>query len=1118
MRNTPSDVFVRAAFALAVAAITTHATAQNTSAALSGSVTGSDGRPVSGATVSITHKESGTTTKVLTDGSGRFSARGLRVGGPYLMTAEKEGVVERKDDIYLSLAETASFSFSIGQSQSVTVTASTGYDVFQNRAMGAGTQLSAIEVASLPTVQRSIQDVARLDPRFAFTDRERGEISMAGMNPRYNSYTVDGLSIADSFGLEPNQLPMLKQPVPMDAIQNVQINASNYDVSQKGYVGANVNAVTKSGTNEVKGSVYYGFRDQGLTGERYNRTNDTYFATPPFKESFKGFTLGGPLITDKLFFFVAYDEFASSRSIPDFGPVGSSKTNVGITQDAIDQVVSLAKSKYGLNLGSISASPGNAELKDMLLKLDWSIADGHRASLRYSRTEQVEPLPQNFFSSNTGSGLGLSSDWYIQNKKLDSIVGQWFADWSAVFSTEVKASKRNYDSVPTPFEGGRMPYMQFQFQGALPAGLPAGFSTVQRTLYAGTERSRHTNVLKTDTSDVYAAGNYLAGEHEIKFGADWADNKIYNAFLQDTIGNYTFRCENGNYSFGAVTCSSASADTVLRAMLENFQNGRPSGYSTQVAFPGRTLDDAIAQWSYQNTGAFIQDTWRPMPRLELMAGVRIDSLGVSQSPLANKAALTAFGYDNTTTLDGKKLFQPRLGFNWDLSQSAQKMQLRGGWGLFQGTAPTVWLSNPFSNTGMASGIVNCASASACSTGNIRFNPDPNAQPTIAGTPPAQNVDFISPGLNLPSVRKATLALDAQLPALPYIGPVVASVEYLQTDVRTGIYYENLNLGSPTAKGLDGRDLFWNSFGLNTNCWTVTGSNNNNGVGCAGSVDSRTNRNRAFNNVLLARETSLGGSGAFTMSVVSPVRSGFGWGAAYTRASATEVSPVTSSVANSNWTSRNIFNPNEQVVQNSNYLIKDRFSANAIWSKPYFGNLRSTVGVFWEYRKGKPYSWTYGNDLNGDGQPNDLMYIPKAPGSGEVVFRGGAAEEARFWEIVNANPALANAKGTIAGRNNSFAPWVNTFDLRMSQELPGFRGSQRATIVLDILNVGNLLNKRWGRIDEVAFPSRRSFVNYNGVDAQGRYVYSLANTVSDLTTRQTAGESQWAAQVTLRYSF
>lgn len=1117
MRTAVSEVFIRSAFAMAIAAIAAPASAQNTSAALSGSVNGPDGRPVSGATVSIIHKESGTTTKVISDNAGRFSARGLRVGGPYLMTAEKEGVTDRKDDVYLSLAETATINFAIGQNQSVTVTASTGFDVFANRAMGAGTQLSAIEVSNLPSVQRSIQDLARLDPRFAFTDRERGEISMAGINPRYNSYTVDGLSIADSFGLEGNQLPMLKQPVPIDAIQNVQINASNYDVSQKGYVGANVNAVTKSGTNEVKGSIYYGLRDQRLTGERYNRTNDTYFATPAFKESFKGFTIGGPIIADRLFFFVAYDEFSSSRAIPDFGPVGSAKTNVGITQDAIDQIVGLAKSKYGLNLGSISASPGNLELKDMLIKLDWSIADGHRASLRYSRTEQVEPIVTRFASTPQPS-LGLSSNWYIQTKKLDSVVGQWFADWSSDFSTELKASIRNYDSIPTPFEGGRMPQMVFQFAGALPSGLPAGFSTAQRSLFAGTENSRHTNVLKTDTKDIYLAGTYVADKHEIKFGADWADNNIYNAFLQDTIGNYTFRCENGSYSFGAVNCPTASAETILRATLENFQNGRPSVYSSQVAFPGRTFDDAIARWSYQNSGFFIQDTWKPLPRLELMAGLRLDSLAVPQSPIANKAALTTFGYDNTNTLDGKKLVQPRIGFNWDLSQSAQKVQLRGGWGLFQGTAPTVWLSNPFSNTGMASGIVNCTSATACSTGNIRFNPDPNAQPTIVGTPAAPNVDFLSPDLNLPSVRKATLALDAQLPALPYLGSVVASVEYLQTDVRSAIYYENLNLGNPTAKGLDGRDLFWNSFGLNSNCWTVTGVNNNNGPGCAGSVDNRTNRNRAFNNVLLARETSLGGSGAVTMSLVSPIRSGFGWGAAYTRASATEVSPVTSSVANSNWLNRSIFNPNEQVVHNSNYLIKDRFSANAIWSKPYFGNLRSTVGVFWEYRKGKPYSWTYGNDLNGDGQTNDLMYIPKAPGSGEVIFRGGATEEARFWEIVNSNPALAKAKGTIAGRNDSFAPWVNTFDLRMSQELPGFRGSQRATLVLDILNVGNLLNKKWGRIDEVSFPSRRSFVNYNGVDAQGRYVYSLANTVSDLTTRQNAGESQWAAQLTLRYTF
>jgi hypothetical protein len=177
-----------------------------------------------------------------------------------------------------------------------------------------------------------------------------------------------------------------------------------------------------------------------------------------------------------------------------------------------------------------------------------------------------------------------------------------------------------------------------------------------------------------------------------------------------------------------------------------------------------------------------------------------------------------------------------------------------------------------------------------------------------------------------------------------------------------------------------------------------------------------------------------------------------------------------------------------------------------------------VGVFYEGRKGKPYSWTYINDLNGDAiSGNDLMYIPSAPGSGEVVFRGGAAEEAKFWDIVNANGALSAAKGGVVGRNNTFAPWVNNVDVRLSQELPGFMKDHKATFTLDILNFGNLLNKKWGRIDEIGFPSNRSFVNYNGVNAAGKYIYSLGTT-EDLVVKQNSGESQWAIQATLRYEF
>ena len=189
-----------------------------------------------------------------------------------------------------------------------------------------------------------------------------------------------------------------------------------------------------------------------------------------------------------------------------------------------------------------------------------------------------------------------------------------------------------------------------------------------------------------------------------------------------------------------------------------------------------------------------------------------------------------------------------------------------------------------------------------------------------------------------------------------------------------------------------------------------------------------------------------------------------------------------------------------------------------WSQALIGSYRSSVGVFYEGRRGKPYSWTYLNDLNGDGASgNDLMYIPSAQGSGEVVFRGGAAEEQRFWDIVNGNPTLASAKGTVVGRNNAYAPWVNNFDVRLSQDLPGFSAKHQGNITLDILNFGNLLNRHWGRINEIAFPSNRSFVNYNGLDANGKYIYSLGS-MEEYRTLQDKGESQWAMQITLRYQF
>ena len=240
-----------------------------------------------------------------------------------------------------------------------------------------------------------------------------------------------------------------------------------------------------------------------------------------------------------------------------------------------------------------------------------------------------------------------------------------------------------------------------------------------------------------------------------------------------------------------------------------------------------------------------------------------------------------------------------------------------------------------------------------------------------------------------------------------------------------------------------------------------------------------------------------------------------------------MSGLTSSVANSNWAARSILNPNEKVASNSSYLVKDRINLSMTFQKALFANLKSTFGVFYEGRSGKPYSWTVNNDLNGDGVAgNDLMYIPKAFGSGEVVFRGDTAtdktNEKRFWDVVNQYSDLLNSAGSVVKRNASFAPWTNSIDMRFTQELPGLYKQNKAVFILDLFNFGNLLNKRWGRINEVGFQSgggtARSFVDFAGLDTQGKYVYNVRSSVEGYDTRQIKGESQWAIQATLRYEF
>jgi len=1133
------------ALALSIALAGAPALAQNTTSAVGGRITSPDGAPAAGASVQIIHTESGSVSNVTTDAQGRYVARGLRTGGPYTIIITKNGVSEKREGIFLNLAETASVDATIGAPmQTVTVAGNRARaEVFNRSNMGSGTSISNAQLQTQASINRNLQDYARADPRVSQTDKERGEMSVAGQNSRYNTITIDGVNVSDTFGLESNGSPTARQPISIEAIQSVQVNVANYDVTQKGYTGGNVNAVTKSGTNQWKGGVYYVYRNDSMAGDRYDITKDTYSAPPKFDETTKGVWASGPLVQDKLFIFALSEESNSTRASSNYGAIGSgAATTVGITQSSIASAQQIAKSVYGIDIGTTTAGGAPMKSREQLVKFDWNITDDHRASLRYSKTSQADPV----FPGYSSTGVGLTSSAYNQEKSIETIVGQVFSDWTPDFSTEFKVSQRNYDSVP--HNSSRLPALSLQFSGPLPADAPAGVPTTTRYINFGTEYARQMNVLGTKTLDLYAGGNWRLGDHEIKFGGDNSKNKIYNAYLQNVYGSYTFGCADygaiGGYTSVPATfkCGTGTNAQIEAAVLENFRRGRATSYTVQIPAPGvASLDDAVAKFSMRNTGLFLQDTWNVNKNLTLNYGVRVDETGVGGRPLRNAAAAQpvipgkyiatapnasikqsgGFGYDNTATMDGQKLWQPRFGFNYKFD-SARPTQVRGGIGLFQGAAASVWVSNQFSNPGVASNVISCTVGNArtpCSTRDGWVSMNPDQQPSVAGVPPAAQVDFLDPNLKQPAIWKSNVAFETEL---PWYGLIVGA-EYLYAKNKSAIYYENLNLGGATGTGADGRQMFWNAGGYDAKNFTAS----NGTVSIAsGQVTSKALSNSNFANVLVAKSTDKGYSKVATVSLSQPMTKGFGWSVAYSRTDATEVSPLSSSVSYSNWRGRAVFNPNEVEAANSGYMVKDRVNFLVNFEKRFFAEYKTRFGLFYEGRSGKPFSWTFNNDMNGDNEAgNDLMYIPKAFGSGEVLFYGDTASnhanEQKFWDIVNSNKKLRNAAGGVVGRNADFAPWTNSFDLRISQEIPGLFKRNKASFSLDFLNFGNLLNKKWGHINEVAFQSAggqaRSFVDYVGMQG-GKYVYAVRPQVENYDIRQVKGESQWAIQATVKYEF
>lgn len=1041
-----------------------------TTASINGFIFDADGSPLPGANVVAVHEPTGTRYGAATRTNGVFNLPNLKIGGPYSINVSYIGFNPHKEqNIFLNIGQTFKFDVALSNESielgELVVTGETD-NVLNSSRTGAETSINPDEVLALPSIKRSTRDLTRLDPR------SDGNFSFGGKNWLFNNVSVDGSYFNNPFGLDdPSPGGQTgAEPLPYDAVEQVQVSLAPFDVREGGFTGAGINTVTKSGTNNFKGSVYTFFRNESMQGDKIG---DTELNIPDLSYNQYGFTVSGPIIKNKLFFFINGEierrtDPGTNFTANNDSILTSTESRVTVTQ--MDQIRQRMIDVYGYDPGPYQGYDNETNNEKILMKLDWNINDNNNLVFRYNylnATQDKGPHPFAISYNNTGRGpnqnsLPFQNSGYEMNNQLSS------------FALELNSRYQNFSNKffvsYNRFRDFRNPYSEDY------PTIEIGEGGLTYTTIGHEPFSIH-NILDQDVLQITNNFSYYLGNHVLTAGVTFEYFDFFNSFNLFRHGLMGFNTWPGGTAFNSVADFLAATDPA------NPQDFDSNITDASVPYKGELIE--VGQLSF-----YVQDEYLMSEKFSLTYGLRVDMPMYFTEPVDNawSRSLTLLDEDdNPETVDQSSLpgatpmLSPRIGFNWDV-KGDRSTQLRGGTGLFTGRVPFVWVGNVISNPGANPNLPPTEGAE-----HIETQDNSELQGSF-------DLNAMTDDFKFPQVWTTNLAVDQKLP-----WDMVGTLEAIYSKDVNSVYIRNAGLGVPVGTLKDGRPFFGNNLADDT--WGGGGEG-------AYVID---NSDEGYNFT-------------FTAQLRKQFESGLSTSLSYSYLDAENIMTTTeigSALFQGNAVQGD---PNKPGLSKSQFGQRHRIIGGATYKHTWSKNVATTFGLFMEAAEGNTfttsggnrYSFIYAGDVNGDGASgNDLIYIPEGPGD---INLADPSQWTALDRFIAQDDYLSEHRGEIAERNGLVNPWYFNLDLRILQDftLQAFGKDNTFQLSLDILNVPNLINPSWG-VRQVASPAATSPLELTGFDASGEPIFNFSG-VEETFVDDPSLFSRWQMQIGLRYMF